>query len=292
VIINSATISALTTGFNASFNQAFAATESYVDKIASIVPSLSKEDNYSWIGSMPSMREWVGQREISNPEAFVYSIKNRTFESTVAVNREDIEDDRFGVYGPLFQQLGSLARTHPDELIFGLMKSGFAERCYDGQYFFDTDHAVAGQSVSNMQSGAGEAWFLLDTTKIVKPFIFQKRRDYNLVQKRDPKDENVFMNNEFLFGIDARVNAGCGLWQLAFGSKAALDETNYASARAAMRSFKAENGRPLLVNPSTLVVGPSNEDAARKLLIAQQNSAGASNIYANTAELIVTGWLD
>jgi phage major head subunit gpT-like protein len=241
---------------------------------------------------MPTMREWIGQREVTNPEAFVYAIKNRTFESTVAVKREDIEDDSYGVYGPLFQQLGSLAKTHPDELIFALIKGGFAAKCYDGQYFFDTDHSVAGKSVSNMQAGAGEPWFLLDTTKTVKPFIFQNRRDYNLVKKNNPDDENVFMNNEFIFGIDARVNAGYGLWQLAHGSKAPLNEENYAAARTAMRSLKAENGRSLLVTPSTLVVGPSNEDAARKLLIAQQGSAGASNVYANTAELIVSGWLD
>lgn len=291
MIVNRESLAGITTGFTALFNNAFSATESHQDKIATVLTSISAEEVHGWIGNFPGMREWVGDRHIGNPEAFSYNIKNRTFESTFAVSREDIEDDKIGMYSPTATQIGELAKTHPDELLFDLLKKGFAQRCYDGQYFFDTDHSVAGASVSNMQAGTGPAWFLLDTSKLVKPLIFQKRRDYKFTSFTKDTDEHVFMKNEYLFGVDARVNAGYGLWQFAFGSKDTLDETNYAAARAAMRGIKTDSGRPLLVNPTVLIVHPDLEDTARKLLIAQQNSAGASNIYAGSAELIVTGWL-
>lgn len=291
MIVNRESLAGITTGFTALFNNAFSATESHLDKIATVLTSISAEEVHGWIGNFPGMREWVGDRHIGNPEAFSYNIKNRTFESTFAVSREDIEDDKIGMYSPTATQIGELAKTHPDELLFELLKNGFARRCYDGQYFFDTDHSVAGASVSNMQAGSGPAWFLLDTSKLVKPLIFQKRRDYKFTSFTKDTDEHVFMKNEYLFGVDARVNAGYGLWQFAFGSKDTLDETNYAAARAAMRGIKTDSGRPLLVNPTVLIVPPELEDTARKLLIAQQNSAGASNIYAGSAELIVTGWL-
>lgn len=291
MIVNRESLAGITTGFTALFNNAFSATESHLDKIATVLTSISAEEVHGWIGNFPGMREWVGDRHIGNPEAFSYNIKNRTFESTFAVSREDIEDDKIGMYSPTATQIGELAKTHPDELLFELLKNGFAQRCYDGQYFFDTDHSVAGASVSNMQAGSGPAWFLLDTSKLVKPLIFQKRRDYKFTSFTKDTDEHVFMKNEYLFGVDARVNAGYGLWQFAFGSKDTLDETNYAAARAAMRGIKTDSGRPLLVNPTVLIVPPDLEDTARKLLIAQQNSAGASNIYAGSAELIVTGWL-
>ena len=46
-----------------------------------------------------------------------------------------------------------------------------ARACYDGQNFFDTDHPVGEQgsqeTVSNVQTGAGPAWYLLDTTRPV-----------------------------------------------------------------------------------------------------------------------------
>ena len=291
MFINKSTLDALFTGLNAAFNLAFSETESHLEKLAMIAPSLSKEEEYCWLGAFPGMKEWIGQREVNNPEAFNYTIKNRTFESTFSVPREDIEDDRIGLFKPISVQFGELAKTHPDELLFGLLKDGFSKPCYDGQYFFDSDHQVNGTSVSNVQAGSGPAWFLLDTTRQIKPLIFQKRRDYKFTSLNKDSDPNVFMNNEYIYGVDARVNAGYGLWQFAFGSKADLSAENYAVARAAMRSMKSASGRPLLINPNVLIVSPELEDTARKLLVAQQDAAGASNIYAGTAELIVTGWL-
>ncbi len=32
------------------------------------------------------------------------------------------------------------AATHPDELAIGLLNGGFSATCYDGQFFFDSDH--------------------------------------------------------------------------------------------------------------------------------------------------------
>lgn len=297
MIINAGAIRALSQGFTTVFNKAFSVTESHLDRLAMLVPSTSSEENYGWIGQFPVVREWIGDRHIMNVEAFTYAIKNRTFESTVSVKRDDIEDDKAGVYSPLIQQLAEVSKLHPDELLFALLAGGFAAKCYDEQYFFDTDHPVGDsanggvQSVSNMQAGAGPAWFLLDTSRAVRPLIFQKRREYKLTALTKDEDENVFMRKEFVYGVDARVNAGYGLWQFAFGSKADLTAENYAAARAAMRSFKTDNGRPLHVSPNLLIVPPAHEDAARNLLLAEQDAAGASNVYANTAELIVSSWL-
>jgi phage major head subunit gpT-like protein len=291
VIVNQQGISAIFTSLSTKFNQAFTATESHLDKLATVMPSSSREEDHCWIGNFPVMREWIGDRVVDNQEAFSYTIKNRTFESTFSIKREDIEDDKYGVFGASAIRLAELSKTHPDELIFTLLKNGFEKTCYDGQYFFDADHQVNDLSVSNMQAGNGPAWFLLDTSKLVKPIIFQKRRDYKFVAFNKETDEHVFMRNEYIYGVDARINAGYGLWQFAFGSKAELNADNYAAARASMRSLKADSGRPLLVSPNLLVVSPELEDVARRLLIAQQNSAGASNIYAGTADLIVTGWL-
>ena len=68
-----------------------------------------------------------------------------------------------------------------------------------------------------------EQWFLLCTKRPVKPFIFQLRRRPQLVAKDSPSDDNVFFSKEFIYGVDARYNAGYGLWQLAFGSTGEAD---------------------------------------------------------------------
>jgi len=38
-------------------------------------------------------------------------------------------------------------------------------------------------------------------------------------------------------------------------------------------------------------VRPSQESAAKKILQAEKNDAGATNIYQNTAQLLSTPWL-
>ncbi|MBE2888952.1 Mu-like prophage major head subunit gpT family protein [Geobacter anodireducens] len=62
------------------------------------------------------------------------------------------------------------------------------------------------------------AWFLLDTTKPVRPFIFQERKGANFVQQTDMSADDVFKRGEFNFGVEARGAAGYGFWQLCYGS--------------------------------------------------------------------------
>jgi len=62
------------------------------------------------------------------------------------------------------------------------------------------------------------AWFLLDTSKPVKPFIYQERKKPVFVQQVDPQADDVFMRKKFKFGAEARAAGGYGFWQLAYGS--------------------------------------------------------------------------
>ena len=62
----------------------------------------------------------------------------------------------------MFQDLGQTAAEYPDTLTYGLLTNGFTAKCYDDQYFIDTDHPVTDangvmQSVSNHGGGGGHA---------------------------------------------------------------------------------------------------------------------------------------
>jgi len=296
VIINKANLSALFIAFKAAFNEGFRGAKPQWEQVATLVPSTTKEEKYGWLGQFPRLREWVGDRQVKNLAAHDYSIRNKSFEATIGVKREEIEDDSYGVFKPLFQEMGYAAVTHPDELVYGLLAAGFASLCFDGQYFFDTDHPVGDEangiaSVSNMQAGGGNAWFLLDAKRPLKPLIFQKRKDYNLQTLIGEDDEAVFMRGEYRYGVDARGNVGYGFWQLAFGSKATLDETNFNAARVAMLAFKSDEGRPLGIQPTVLICGPSNAALAEKLLLTATLANGASNPNYKKVELLVVPWL-
>lgn len=298
MIVNRASLDIVFTSFNGLFSQAFQDATAHHDKIAMEVRSGSSEEKYGWMGKLPSIREWVGDRIIHNLMVHDYTIKNRKFESTIQVSRTDIEDDRVGIFKPILSEMGLNAKQHPDLLLFELLLAGFDTGIgYDGQPFFDADHPVIDKSgsevsVSNVQAGSEEPWFLLDTTRNIKPFVYQKRIPYSFQRLDRENDEHVFMNDDYLYGVRARVNVGYGLWQLAFGSKAVLNKENYAAARTAMMKFRGDNGAPLNVRPTMLVVGPNNEEAALNIVNAERDAAGATNVWKGTAELLVAAHID
>lgn len=296
MIVNAASIALAFQGFKTIFTDAALQAPANADKIAMTVPSSSADETYAWMGSMPTMREWIGPRQVKNLSAAGFTIKNRKFESTLEISREDIADDRLGVFKPMFAEMGQAPSRHREELTFGLLASGFATNCYDGQYFFDTDHPVTDAdgntvSVSNFQGGSGTAWYLLDTSRAIRPLIWQERETYQFQQLTRDEDDYVFRNDKYLFGIRARVNAGFGLWQLAYGSKQTLNAANYAAARAAMMGFTSDGGRKLGITPTVLVVPPTLEEAALTLLNTEYATGGASNPWKGTAQPIVTAYL-
>lgn len=296
MIINRQSLTTLTTGYKAGFQIGFEGVAPMWNRVATLVPSATASEEYAWLGAFPGMREWIGERQIKNLAQHGYSIKNRKFESTVSVPKTSIEDDQFGIYAPMMQELGRSAAEHPDTLVFSLLKAGFATNCYDGQFYFDTDHPVVGadgveSSVSNVQAGSGAPWFLLDTRRALKPLIFQERKKPQFVAKDDPTDDRVFMKDEYVYGTDSRCNVGFGFWQMAFGSKADLTEANLQAAYTAMTSLKGDEGRPLGILPNLLVVHPNLKFKADELLKAQLKDGGASNIMQGLVDSLASPWL-
>lgn len=295
MIINQQNLDHLFTGYKAAYARGFEDAKPYWNSVAMKVPSSTEKETYAWLAQLPGVREWIGDRHIKGLATKGFEIENKDFESTIAVPRNKIEDDLYGIYTPMVEELGRVGAVHPDEIVFELLGKGFTEQCHDGQNFFDTDHPVlnkAGVEVSaaNTDGGTGEPWYLLDTSRVVRPIIYQERRPFHLVRMDDERDPNVFFKKEYIYGIDGRSNAGFGLWQLAWGSKQPLDTAHYATARAAMQKLTGDEGRPLGVKPTVLVVGPTNEQAALKLINSTTLASGESNEWHKTVEVIVTAW--
>lgn len=293
--LNAQTLTALTTGFRTSFRAGFEGVTPQWNRVAMRIPSTTAQNNYSWLGDMPKMREWMGDRVVKQLGGADYTIKNREFELTIGVKKTDIEDDNIGFYSPMIQDMGRSAAIHPDELVFQTLANGFAQNGYDGQNFFDTDHPVGPDgkevSVSNMQEGTSSPWMLLDTTRVVKPLIFQERKAANRIISRTAEDsDNVFNRQKYEYGVDGRYNVGFGFWQMAFGSKAELTAANFKAARKAMREFKNDEGIPLGINPNLLVIGSSNADVAEELFTKARLANGEDNTLLGKIEILISPW--
>jgi len=128
-------------GLKTVFFEALDATIGDYQRVATIVPSGSDEESYPWLGAVPSVREFVDERMPLGLLEHNYTIRNKTWESSIAVERAAIEDDKYGQIKLRVQSLAREAKRHVDELVFTLIKSGFTGICCDGQYFFDTDHS-------------------------------------------------------------------------------------------------------------------------------------------------------
>lgn len=291
MLINSGNLGLLRQQFSGAFRNGFAGAPKDYLKVATKVPSSTAENKYSWLGQFPAIREWLGDVQVKNLEQHDYAILNKDFESTVAVKVKDIEDDQYGVYDPIMQSVGEVAANHPARLVFQLLSAGFSTLCYDGQYFFDTDHVVNGANVSNTGGGSGSPWFVLDTSRALKPLIYQERKPYQFFDFSGADSEKVQMEGKALYGVRGRSNVGFGFWQMAYGSKQTLDAAAFQTALAALGKMVDENGEPLGCRGTLLVCGWDNRAAAETVLGAQFGASGASNINYKACDLLVSPWI-
>lgn len=300
-LVTPAILQSLFTAFKLEFEAGKSEAKPQFKKIATVIKSTTASNTYGWLGKFPSLKKWVGDRNVQNMKAHAYTITNDDYEATAGVDRNDIEDDNLGVYSPIFKEMGSSAEIHPDEMCFPLLAAGFTTPCYDGQYFFDTDHPVTAnadgtgvvESVSNMVEDVGytgEAWYVLDTSKALKPLIFQERKKPALIAMTKIDDEAVFTRKQYRFGVDCRDAAGFGFWQLAFGNKRDLTADTLWDSIQQVRSFKADGGRKLGVRPTLLVVPASMEKQATRLL-ERELDADSSNELKGRVELLVADYL-
>lgn len=295
--LTTTSLEALRTGFKTEFQGAFDKVPTHRDKVAEEVPSTAGEELYGWLGELPGMREWIGDRVVNNLAEHDYRVPNKDWEETVGVNRNHILDDKLGQYSKRFQMMGRSAARHPEQLVWDALINGWSTECFDGQNYFDTDHPVIGADgnptvFANTDGGSGAPWFLLCTNEIVMPILLQVRDKVKFVAQDKPTDDTVFMKKTFIYGSEWRGAVAYGFPQMAWGSKQALSKTTYKLARTSLMGMKADHGHPMGLVPNLLVCGPSNEEAALELLNAERDSGGATNVYKGTAELLVVPWLD
>ncbi|EAA6550544.1 head protein [Salmonella enterica subsp. diarizonae] len=297
MIINKTNIKGFFVNLRLTFQDALKRAPAQWEKVAMKTPSNTKSEDYNWFNDFPAMRLWIGEKKVKQLAASRYTIVNKDWETTIEVDRNDLEDDNTGQYALKARGAGESAADLPGNIVFDLVNNGFKNTCFDGQYFFDSDHpqgngfasnkgkkalscatqaaAMAsfgaarkvmqrytddeGRPLSitprvllvppelqdvantlmtaerledgkpNLYRGAAEvvveprllsptAWFLLDTSRAVKPFIYQERKAPVLVEQTSEENDNAFMRRKFRFGAEARAAGGYSFWQLAYGS--------------------------------------------------------------------------
>ena len=194
MIINQSNLHGLTTGFSAAFNKALSEVSPDYKDIATVTSSSTATNNYAWLGQIPGMKEWIGDREVQHISEYGYTIKNKSFERTIGINRDAIEDDQYGIYTPMFSMMGQEAGEHYNDLVFEMLTKGFTEKCYDEKTFFATDHVSGEKTFSNTSTAALSTESFLAARQAMMSITGDKNKPLKLVPDLlvvSPKNEMV-----------------------------------------------------------------------------------------------------
>ena len=116
---------------------------SWIGALANKFQSNQDSETYPWIGQVPAMREWIGGRQAKGFTQNGITISNKHWESTLSVSATDLRRDKTGQLDVRIRELATKANAHWASLLSTLIINGESTACYDGQYFFDTDHSEA-----------------------------------------------------------------------------------------------------------------------------------------------------
>jgi phage major head subunit gpT-like protein len=125
----------------AKFNRESEAVRVFYPQISTVVASNGADEQYGILGAMPAIREYLGDRQYNKLRGATYTLANKEWEGSLEIEKKDVADDRLGLYDGALTTLAQRAARHPDKLLMQAIMNGESTACFDGQFFFDTDHS-------------------------------------------------------------------------------------------------------------------------------------------------------
>lgn len=114
--------------------------DTWVPNVSMLFNSDQESETYAWLGQSPAFREWVGARQAKGITEQSITIANKKFEATLEIPTDWIRRDKSGQIDVRINELAGRANAHWASLLSTLIINAESALCYDGQYFYDTDH--------------------------------------------------------------------------------------------------------------------------------------------------------
>lgn len=113
----------------------------WLDGISNYFTSDQASEDYPFLGMVPALREWIGGRNAKGFTANTINIENKHYEATLDILLRDLRRDKTGQLRARIGELVMRGDTHFASLLSTLIIDGESTACYDGQFYFDTDHS-------------------------------------------------------------------------------------------------------------------------------------------------------
>jgi len=121
----------------------------WIEAISNYFTSDQESETYKWIGQVPVMREWIGGRQAKGFTTNGLTIENKHFEGTLEIMTRDLRLDKTGQIKARINEFADRTNSHWAQILSKLLVSGESTVCYDGQYYFDTDHTEGKSGVQS-----------------------------------------------------------------------------------------------------------------------------------------------
>ena len=190
-------------GYRAAFVQEMEAAEAQwmpaVNLLAMDVPSTGPIEEYNFSDAVPRMTEWKDERKISKLGVDGWTLKNVSYANGVEIDRDDLEDDKLGLYMPRIRELARQGVLHKFQLLRDLINNGATATytAWDGQVFFSNSHPLADSASTN--------------DNFLTPVLAEASLQTALAQLSDMRDsQGEYMNlkgTHLIFGNDLQFTA-------------------------------------------------------------------------------------
>ncbi len=123
----------------------------WIGGVSNLFGSDQSSETYKFLGQTPAMRAWIGGRQAKGFTGQGLTIVNTHYEATIEIQVKDARRDKTGQIRARVEELSDRGQTHWASLLSTLILNGATTVCYDGQYYFDTDH-TEGENTTNQSN--------------------------------------------------------------------------------------------------------------------------------------------
>lgn len=113
----------------------------WVNGVSNMFTSDQATEQYAFLGQSPVFREWLGGRQAKGLSSQAFEIRNKHYESTLEIAVRDARRDKTGQIMARMNEWVDRSLSHWASLLSTLLINAESTTCYDGQYYFDTDHS-------------------------------------------------------------------------------------------------------------------------------------------------------
>jgi phage major head subunit gpT-like protein len=125
--------------------------------LATEIPSTAASEKFGWMGDVPAVREWIGDKQSGTMTDYNYTITNKDWEMSIDIDRDELDDDQLGRILPRIQMMAQRMKSYKGKLVADTLVAGTTGLAYDGSAFF----ANRTSPNDNLLGGSGETLALI-----------------------------------------------------------------------------------------------------------------------------------